>query len=91
MSRLSRVFPLGEVHLRQAGTVALEPGIVVASPQSAEPLSAQAAAGVEPAQFTHTACMYTYADKLHLTQSPTQTVLAAGFMPAKHSQANETS
>jgi len=46
---VSRVSPLGKVHVRQTGTVAVNPGVVVCRPQSAEPLGVETAARVEPA------------------------------------------
>ena len=48
--RLSRVCPLGEIHLRQTRTAAVDPGIVVGRPQSCEPFVAQTTARVEPVQ-----------------------------------------
>jgi len=47
-SQFSRLFPLGEIHLRQTSTVAVDPGIVVCRPQTREPLGVQTAARVEP-------------------------------------------
>jgi len=46
---LSRLFPLGEIHLWQTRTVAADSGVVVGSPQATKPICVQAATSVESA------------------------------------------
>ena len=79
--RLSRVCPLGEIHLRQTRTAAVDPGIVVGRPQSCEPFVAQTTARVEPVQrsqqtngcqwHVHNVCMLLRVDHKALTQDRT--------------------